>query len=95
MESLTSIINPVFSLVDLLLTSSLLPHLLGTVYDLYCLSCQFSGHIKRISTEKSLTSIESGRAWLSENSSNLNRYKNLFNLIALCILCYFLIQNFL
>lgn len=92
MESLTSIIYPVFSFFDLLLTSEWLTRQLGALYDLFCVSYQFFWHIQRIVTERSLTSIASYRDWRNENSNNFNRHGYIIGLIAFCIACYFLIS---
>jgi len=93
MECLTSLIYPVFcSVLDVLLRSELLVRQLGIVYEFFSLTYQLLWHITRIGTERSLTSIVSGRDWVDENSSNLNRFGFLICLFLLGVLFYLFVS---
>jgi len=93
MERLTNLTHTAFSFFDLLLTSAeCLTRQLGTVYEFCSVLYQFLWHIIRIGTERSASSVVSGRDWLNKNSSNLNRYGSLIGLILLVsILIYIFI----
>lgn len=92
MASLTSLIYPVCSLLDLVVKSEWLTRKLGNVYEFFSLLYQSYWHVKRIIAERSSDSVVSARDWVHENSSKLNRYSFLILLVVLGVLLYLLVS---